>query len=68
MRCIPTHLKVRCGDASLLLLSLLLLFVYFFTLSSLLQFILYAFYTCLCVFFISVATESKRCGLVQSLA
>ena len=52
-RCIPTHfstetcyLKIRCRDASCLLLSLLLLFVYGLALPSLLT-SLVAFYTCI---------------------
>ena len=61
MRCIPTHfsqkpryLKIRCRDASRLLLSLLILFVYFLALPSLLPSSIYlvAFYTCLCSSFL----------------
>ena len=57
-----------CGDASSLL-SLLLLFVYFLALPSLLTFSIYllAFYTCSCALFSTKATESEGCDLVHSL-
>ena len=80
MRCIPTHFsqklryfKIRCRDASRLLLSLLLLFVYFLALPSLPKyfnlfscFLYFYIYTSLpqCIFMLQVP-DSLRLKLAQ---
>ena len=51
-----------CRDASHLLLSLLLLFVYFWPYHPYFFNVFSAFYTCL-YFFNSIATKSEGCGL-----
>ena len=76
MRCIPTSnfqltgfLWKMCRDVSHLLLSLLLLFVYFLALPSLLTSSNYLILVHV-HFFSNIATESMwcHCGLVHSLA